>query len=426
MVGSLFNTFRKSETKEEAISHLWKTVGSHTKSFAAEKFQSLDGNFGEIAQNVANSFVSSAVTGLVTGEMKAFQMIPALIDGVLSGVMAWFESKGPDINFNPGEWVSIVSGFHKDSKEVQFADAAMFQDDGDEFEKPIYDVAFFINLSTKEDCVVFDIKQGKIRTVNYKDVRLIPDQDALDSNTFLRDLKLLYFKEEGREEIAKTAKEVSVGKEVQFQNKLWEILEFNPVKKLVSLVKDNKVVKTTLSALENLDASNHLTWLGTQTMTAFPKTLEKYGYAWQTGENNEKLVCIKLLSGKKAVVVQCDSADTLDCMSFELNPISEKFKNVIINVPEFRRFRNAVIRDHKPIKIFTFDHLCTQSHQNREIDKMNKTKIQVRHDQEKKVFGVVDADLEDKVREMELAYNESMEVVEDENHFQVIVPKNVY
>ena len=90
-----------------------------------------------------------------------------------------------------------------------------------------------------------------------------------------------------------------------------------------------------------------------------------------------------------------------------------------MNVPEFRRFRNAIINDFKPYKVFTFRHLCRQSHQNREVDKMNKEKIQLRYDQEKKVFGVVDPDLEDKVREMELAYNEAMEVYDDEGILRV-------
>ena len=126
-LGSLFNTFRKSETKEEAISHLWKTVGEHSKRFAADKFESLDGQFGALAQSVANSFVSSAVTSLVAGEMKAMELLPALIDSVLSGVMTWFDSTDDKPAFNPGEWVSVVSGFHTESREIQLAEA-MFQD----------------------------------------------------------------------------------------------------------------------------------------------------------------------------------------------------------------------------------------------------------------------------------------------------------
>ena len=182
-------------------------------------------------------------------------------------------------------------------------------------------------------------------------------------------------------------------------------------------------MKTTLEALENFDADNHLTWLGTKTMTAFPKTLEKFGYAWKTGESDERLVCIKLLKGNKAVVLQCDNGKEFECMSFELDPISEKFKRTILNVPEFRRFRNGVVNDSNLYKVFTFAHLCRQSHQNREVDKMDREKIQKRFEQEQKVFGVVDPDLEDKVREMELAYNEAMEVVEDEGKF-VIIPED--
>ena len=84
-------------------------------------------------------------------------------------------------------------------------------------------------------------------------IRAVPDQDKLDNNQFLTELKMLYFKKEGAPSLALTQNEVSIGKEVRFQDKIWDVLEFEPVKQAVHLIRDNKVVKTALSAIKGFD-----------------------------------------------------------------------------------------------------------------------------------------------------------------------------
>ena len=409
-LGSLFNSFRKLESKDQALEHLWSKVGEVSKTYMNEKF-SEGSELGQLAQSVANSFITTASAALITGaETEGISLIPALLESVMVGVMDWWNEKDPRSNFRQGEWVSVLSGFRKQPSAVEWGEMLMFQDDGDEIEEPIYDVAFFIRVADdRHDCIVFDVKQGKCRTVPLNDCRSIPDQDSLNNNTFLQDLKLLYFQKEGSDDVANTKDEVATGKEVKFQNMMWEVLDFEPVKKMVSIVKDNKIVRTTLDAIEAMDADNQLTWLGRKTTSAFPVTLEKFGYAWKVGASDEELCCIIKLYASKARVIECRTAKIFEVDQKQLHKISDKFKNVMMNVPEFKRFRSHIISGRTASRIWTFRHMCTQSHQNREIDAMDKKAIQTRYDTQVQVFNSVDPDLKAKVKEMELAYNESFD-----------------
>ena len=414
-MGTLFNAFRKSETRDAALEDVWGRVTEFSKVFAADKLN--DGSdLGHLAQSVANSFIVSASSALISGvETDGLSLIPAVIESVMTGVLDWWTEEDSHSHFHRGQWVSVISGFHKHNRPTSFEGVDLFyEDDGDEDELPIFDVAFYIKThANKSDCIVFDVKQGKIRTVPLNDVRAIPDQSALNDNEFLRDLKLLYFKEEGPGALVQNLKDIAVGKEVMFGDVLWEVLEMDPVKNLVSIVKDNKLVKTTMDALEIIDGGKLVTQFG-KTKNAFPNTVEKFGFAWLIGGSEEQLCCIERIFGDKATIHLCESGEKIDVDSNRLRKISDKFKNTIMNVAEFRRFQGKIIRKGTPVGIWRFRHLCTQSNMSREMDTMVPETVEKEYKFLMQQFQTIDDDVYEKAKELELAYNEAFEVTDGE------------
>ena len=411
-LGTLFDTFRKKETRKQAIEDVWSRATEFSKTFVADKVN--DSELGNLAQSIANSFIVTASSTLLTGiETEGLSLIPALMETVMTGVLDWWTEEDPHSHFHRGEWVSVISGFQKHSRPTDFEGIDLFyEDDGDIDEIPIFDVAFYIKShSNKNDCIVFDVKQGKVRTVAINDVRAIPDQASLNDNEFLRDLKLLYFKDEGPNAVLKAAKDIAVGKEVMFGDVLWEVLEMDPVKKIVSIVKDNKLVKTTFDALDIIDAEKIVTKFG-KTKDTFPNTVEKYGFAWMIGGPEENLCCISRLFGDKATIHLCETAEKMDVDSKQLRKISDKFKGTIVNVPEFRRFQGQIIRGGTPSRIWSFRHLCTQSNMSREMDSFVPQQVQKEYEFLMQQFQTIDDDMYEKAKELELAYNEAFEVTD--------------
>ena len=251
------------------------------------------------------------------------------------------------------------------------------------------------------------------------DIRSIPDQNALDDNEFLRDLKLLYFKKEGTEALAKTKDEVAVGKEVKFGDKIWDILEFEPIKKVLHLVRDNEVVQTTLDPIKSFDADNQLTWLTGKSTEQFPNTLVKYNYCWIRTNGTENLAVVKRINSTQIGAVTCKDGKYDVFPASSCHHVSDQFAELIVDLPEFRRFQRQVIQDVKISAIFRYRHLLSQSLQDRELDLLDKDGTKSRFFTERKTYGNVDYDLSEKVKEMELAFNEKYEVMEDEDGFDV-------
>ena len=414
-LGTLFNSFRKSETKDDAIQDIWGRVTEFSKSFVHDKIDDTS-ELGQLAQSVANSFIVTAGSALLTGaETEGLSLIPALIDTVMTGVLDWWTEADKDAKFSRGQWVSVITGFKKHSVGTSgFGLDMNYNDDEDEVEVPVTHAAFYIKTQANgTDCSVFDVQDGKVKTVAVTNVRPIQDQGALDDNEFLRDLKLLYFKEAGPDSVAKTFTDIAVGKDVMFADKLWEVLEFDPVKKIVSIVRDNKLVKTAIDAIDILDGDKTVTEFSKST-NCFPNTIEKFGFAWLTGGSDEELCCVATIYGDKACIYFCSSGEKKDVDSKYLRKISDKFKNTIINVPEFRRFRGQIIRGRHPIRVWSFRHLCSQSNMTREMDTMEPKTVEKEFKFLMNQFQSIDDDLYEKQRELELAYNEAFDIVNDE------------
>jgi hypothetical protein len=316
-------------------------------------------------------------------------------------------------------------GFVKDTIEDEVARGAMFDDIGDlELEIPNYDVSFFIKYTRENRSSIFNAQKGKIMEVPDTDIRSVPDQDRLDENKFLRELKALYFKKEGYQSLAETTAQVSVGKTVKFKDKIWEVLEFEPVKQAVHLLKGNEIVKTALSTIQGFDQDNQLTWLHGGTNESFPHTLVKNGFCWKTGDDNQELCVVKEINGNLSIVYKCIDGSKHELPTIQLSPASDKLTSLLTKLPEMRRFRNDVMFRSKPMQIWTFRHLCTQSDAHRAVDNLDKMGVTKRFNEENKVFKTVDYDLRDKIKEFELAYNERAEVERNEEGFK-IVPANI-
>ena len=424
---TLFNSFQKIESKDKAIHDVWSKFQSVIPGFDVDAFQSNDFKFGKLAGDIAKTFSKNvAVSGGLTaaGMTEGISVIPALIDSVVEGVIGLFKKDAPsNEQFFPGEWVSVQKGFIKDtSADIAWRDS-MWEDadDGNQIEIPNYNVGFFINYTRDGTrALVFDCREGDVsKEISVDDIRSIPDQNTLDQNEFLRDLKLLYFKKEGATALAKTKDEVAVGKNVKFEDAIWDILEFEPIKKVVHLVKDNKVVQTTLDTIKSFDAQNQLTWLTDLGTESFPESLVKYNYCWVRGETFEDLGLVTRIDSRQVAVRLCKDGKTQILPEIACHHISDKFAELIVDLPEFRRFQRQVIQKVPTTPIWRYRHLIQQSLVDREVDKVDrdatKSKLQI----ERATYKVDDLDLSEKVKEMELAYNEKFEVMADEEGYDV-------
>ena len=147
-LGNLFNTFRKSESKDEALGHLWKTFSTVSDNFDAGEFITNDNKFMQLASSIAKKTVRNvAISGglAAAGTTEGISVIPALFESVIEGVVGLFQKEKPsNESFFAGEWVSVQSGFIKDTNEDRMLRTEMFGDDDLLLEVPKYDVAFFI------------------------------------------------------------------------------------------------------------------------------------------------------------------------------------------------------------------------------------------------------------------------------------------
>ena len=425
-LGDLFNTFRKKEDKTEAIQHVWETFKSVT-DFDVDIFQGTRNKLMDLAGDIVKSTAKNvAVSGglSLAGITEGISALPALFESVIESVLGLYKQDPPEKGFFPGEWITVHDGFVKDTLEDQVARGEMFDDIGDlELEIPNYDVAFFIKYTRENRSLVFNAKKGKVMEVADTDVRAVPDQDTLDQNKFLRELKLLYFKQDGYKSLAETQNEVSIGKEVKFKDAVWRVLEFEPVKQAVHLLKNNEIVKTTLDTIQGFDQDNQLTWLHGGSKESFPHSLVKFGFCWITGGSNQDLAVVYEINGTVSIVFKCISGEKLKIPTATLSPASDKLTSLLIKLPELRRFRNDLRFGAKPTPIWTFRHLCTQSDAHRSVDTLDKKGLTKRFYEEKKVFKEIDYDLSEKIKEFELAYNERAEIEQNENGIR-IVPAN--
>jgi hypothetical protein len=425
-LGDLFNSFRKKEDKSEAIQHVWETFISVT-DFDTDIFEGTRNKMMDLAGDIIKTTAKNvAVSGGLTlaGITEGISALPALIESIVESVIGLYKLDPPETGFFPGEWITVHVGFVKDTIEDEVARGAMFDDMGDlEIEIPNYDVGFFIKYTRENRSSVFNAQKGKIMEVADTDIRSVPDQDRLDENKFLRELKALYFKKEGPNSLAETKDQVSVGKTVKWKDKIWEVLEFEPVKQAVHLLRDNEVVKTALSTIQGFDQDNQLTWLHGGSKESFPHSLVKFGFCWKTGDENQDLCVLKEMNGTLSIVFTCIDGKQHELPTMQLSPASDKLTSLLTKLPEMRRFRNDVIFRAKPMAVWTFRHLCTQSDAHRAIDKLDKVGLKQRFDEENKMFQTVDYDLTSKIKEFELAYNERAEVVRNEEGFE-IVPAN--
>jgi len=426
-LGDLFNSFRKKENKTEAIQHVRETFQSVT-DFDMDRFQGTRNKLMDLAGDIVKTTAKNvAVSGglSLAGITEGISALPALFESVIESVLGLYKADPPEKGFYIGEWITIHDGFIKDTIEDEVARGEMFDDIGElELEIPNYDVGFFIKYTRENRSSVFNAKKGKIMEVADTDLRSVPDQDRLDQNKFLRELKALYFKKEGYNTLAETKEQVSIGKSVKFKDKIWEVLEFEPVKQAVHLLKGNEVVKTALNTIKGFDQDNQLTWLYGNSKESFPHSLVKFGFCWKTGEDNQHLCVLKQMDSSMSIIYKCVDGSKQQVPTMQLSPVSDKLASLLIKLPEMRRFRNDVIFGAKPMSVWTFRHLCTQSDAHRAVDKLDKVGLKKRFDEERKVFKTVDYDLTDKIREFELAYNERAEVIKNEEGFE-IVPANI-
>ena len=393
-LSNLFDTFRKSESKDEALGHLWKSFSSATEHFDADVFQANDNKFVKLASDIAKSTVRNVVIGgglKTVGATEGFSLIPALFESVVEGVVGLFKEKPPsDESFFEGEWISVRRGYVKDTDEDRWARTDMFGDDDLDMDIPNYDVGFFIRYTTDDVSVVFDAREGKVVNVPTTDIRAVPDQGSLDGNEFLRDLKLMYFKKEGREAFAQTRNEISVGKEVSFEDKLWDILEFEPLKEIVHLVRDGEIVQAGLKAVKTMDQDNQLTWLTGKSTESFPQTLVKNGYCWKLEGNTEYLAVVSKIANNKVHICICKTGKFEEVPDTSLVQASSRFSQLVGNLPEFRRFQKNIIFERRPLPIWTYRHLCTQSARNRYVDKLDKKDLVTQYKTEKAKYRIRD------------------------------------
>jgi len=426
-LGDLFNSFRKKEDKTDAIHHVWETFKSVT-DFDVDQFQGTRNKLVSLAGDIIKTTAKNvAISGGFTlaGITEGISALPALFESVVESVLGLYKEDPPETGFFPGEWITVHDGFVKDNISDQVARGEMFDDFGDlELSIPNYDVGFFIKYTRENRSTVFNAKKGTVMEVADTDIRAVPDQDKLDNNQFLTELKMLYFKKEGAPSLALTQNEVSIGKEVRFQDKIWDVLEFEPVKQAVHLIRDNKVVKTALSAIKGFDQDNQLTWLHGGSNESFPKTLLKYGFCWNNVQPEQQLCVLFEMSGSVSHVWRCVDATKEQVATGQLTPVSDKLAALITKLPEMRRFRNDVVFGVKPMRIWTYRHLCTQSYAHQSVDSIDKAELKKRFYEEKTVFQNIDSDILEKIREFELAYNERAEVDYNEDGF-VIVPSNI-
>ena len=415
-LGNLFNSFRNTQTKDEALGHLYKTfTDSFQDKFDFDKFASNDNKSMQLATTIAKAAMKSgAVSGGLTmaGLTEGFSAIPVLFESVLEGISSLFAKEQPkQESFFPGEWVSIQVGFVKDNAADITARDQMFGDAMFEQEIPNYNVGFFIGYAGKEDrCTVFDAREGCVKEVAVPDVRSIPDQESLDHNELLREIKEVYFKKEGKHALARTRAEVAVGKDVMFNNVLYNVLEFEPVKQLVHLTRAGETIETALSNIKSFDADHMLTWLDGKTLNQFPRTVVKHGYCWLPQENNEVLCLVRRISGNTVDLVECATLASRLVANTEPLPVSEKFAALIGALPEFKRFRKAIMRGTEPWEIYKYRYLCKQSAVNRSIDALDTEALKNIVDTEKKEFGFVDEYLGHEIESLEAAYNEKVQI----------------
>ena len=423
-LGDLFNSFRKKENKTEAIQDVWKTFKSVTK-LDVDVFQGNHNKFMSLAGDIVKSTarnVASAGGLSMAGLTEGLSVIPALFESVIESVIGLFGMDPPEKGFFPGEWITVHDGFIKETLQTEIERGAMFDDVADlGLEIPNYDVGFFIKYTDNERAVIFNAKKGKVQTVPDTDLRSVPDQDQLDKNEFLRDLKLLYFKKEGTAALAEGDSQIEIGKGVNFKDQLWRVLELEPVKQVVHLVKGNEIVKTALNTVKGFDQDNQLTWLTDLATESFPDTLVKLDFCWLTGDDNQELCVLKNLTNSDAEVVKCIDGTFHQVVPRSLHSVSDKLRNLLVKLPEFRRFRNDVrFGESKPMAIWSFRHLCTQSDVHRGVDTGDRVAIRKRFEEERKLWGTVDNDLGLKLKQFELAYNEKADVEFNETGYKIV------
>ena len=190
------------------------------------------------------------------------------------------------------------------------------------------------------------------------------------------------------------------------------------------LIRGNEIVKTALDTIQGFDQDNQLTWLHGNSKESFPKTLVKYSFCWHNVLPEQQLCLVFEINGNLSWIYRCLDGKKEQVPTVELTTASEKLTALLTKLPEMRRFRNDVRFGVKPIPIWTFRHLCTQSYKHRSVDNVDRAELKERFQVQRKTFKQIDPDIVEKIREFELAYNEKAEVEYNEEGF-VIVPANI-
>ena len=409
-LGDLFNSFRKDKDKSEAISKVWKTFSS-VKDINVDALTDTQFDFLGVAKQIGISFGRNMVTQGLAGANEV-AVGGNLFEAVLENVLGLFKESPPETGFFPGEWVAIHTGDVDDPLEDMVYRDSMFGSEMDMEEKiPNYDVGFYINHSTDDMSVVFDCRKGTVTRVHTTELRSVPNQDSLDGNSFLADLKSLYFQKKGPSALSTNKDMIEIGKEVLFNGSLASVLEFEPVKKAVHLINSaGQIVETTVNEIRGVDQEHQLTWLGKQGNSGFPTTIMQYGFCWYMPDGDETLCCVKSINSGVVDVYFCTTALRKVVDDTMLRPVSEKLAELFTKLPEFRRFKTDLIYNRTPPRIWNYRHLCTESTEHREVDKVDRTGIDTRYKNEIKNYGVVDPDLQAKLEEFEVAYNEKGKV----------------
>ena len=153
-----------------------------------------------------------------------------------------------------------------------------------------------------------------------------------------------------------------------------------------------------------------LTWLEGKTLNQMPRTVVKHAYCWLPQENNEILCLVRRISGDTVDLVECATLTSRLVANTEPIPVSGQFAELVGSLPEFRRFRKAIINNTEAWEIFKYRYLCKQSAVNRSIDEVDSEALKNIVDTEKKEFGFVDEYLGHEIESLEVAYNEKIQI----------------
>ena len=303
----------------------------------------------------------------------------------------------------------------------------MFEDASDlEMQIPNYNVGFFISTSSEGKVTVWDCHVGDVYSCPMTDLRSIPDQDMLDNNELLRDLKVLFFKKEGQKAMTDGKDQIDLGGVVLYEEEPWTVMEIEP-DGAVHLFNAGKILKVDKGKLRSVDADHQIQWTEkNETMEQFPKSLTKFCWTWFQNADTDELHFISSINSDR---ITCFSTITAKSMTIGYSlcrRVSEQFSTLLNKLPEFKRFRNAVMQGQDPEKIWKYRNLTTERSKTKALDRLDKEGIKARFLDEELKYGVKDEDLIDKVTQLEVAMNEEYNVVYDERDDLVkIVPDSL-